>query len=192
MGGIARMQRKEMDKFVQYWEDLFEEFPEARRRASAAMGEAAKKHLDRQIGRSGFRGGADYTVRSWQELRLGSEGGYAAISPTKGIELHQPAGRRGPKTWRGGKVTSSMVTRWQERGYGTRQPAPGSSRAWSRVKNGNVHVRDKKDYVKAKQFYSFTKLRAFDIALKAAGQVMERIAWSDEYMAHLKQEFDLE
>lgn len=192
MGGIARMQRKEMDKFVQYWEDLFEEFPEARRRASEAMGEAAKKHLDRQIGRSGFRGGADYTVRSWQELRLGSEGGYAAISPIKGIVLHQPAGLRKPKTWRGKEVTSSMVTRWQERGYGTRQPAPGSSRAWSSVKSGKVRLCTNMPYVKGKQFYSFTKLRAFDIALKAAGQVLERIAWSDEYMAHLKQEFDLE
>lgn len=64
MGSIARMQREKLKKFVEDWEELFEEFPETKRQASEAMGEATKKYLDRQIGRSGFRGGADYTVRS--------------------------------------------------------------------------------------------------------------------------------
>ena len=192
MGSIARMQREKLDEFTRYWEGLFEEFPEERRRASEAMGEATKKHLDRQIGRSGFRGGADHTVRSWQELRIGSEGGYAAVSPVKGIVLRRTSGDRKVKTWRGREVTSSMVTRWQERGYGTRRAAPGSERSWSRVKSGKAHVRDKKDYVKGKQFYSYTKLKAFDNALKAAEQLLDRIAWSDAYMAHLKREFDVE
>lgn len=192
MGSIARMQREKLKKFVEDWEELFEEFPETKRQASEEMGEATKKYLDRQIGRSGFRGGADYAVRSWQEVRIGSKGGYAAVSPVKGIVLRRTSGDRKVKTWRGREVTSSMVTRWQERGYGTRKAAPGSERSWSRVKNGKVHVRDKKDYVKGKQFYSYTKLKAFDNALKAAWHAMDRIAWSDEFIAHVKRQRGLE
>lgn len=189
MSGRAQFEREKMDAFVRYWEDLFEEFPKAKKCAVEAMGEATQKHLYRQISRSGFHGNADYTVSSWQVIKVGSGGGYATVKP-KAYKWSRDGGRGKPKFWKGVRVTTKMVTKWQERGYATRKPSAGSSRAWNTLRGTKV-VYTAADYVPGKQFYSYTKLHAADIAIKAAEQVLERISWSDEYFEHLKQEFNL-
>lgn len=60
-------------------------------------------------------------MRTWQELRVGSKGGYAALSPGKGTA--QPRAGETQHTWKGKPVSKKQVTRWLERGHGTRRPA---------------------------------------------------------------------
>ncbi len=171
MSRKAALDRKAIEKFNSYWEDLMEEFPEARAKAVKAMGQAVKRDLDAQIGRADLEADAKGTVRSWQELRLGSLGGYAALSAQKG----KPSVGR-PKSWRGQAVTIKQVTKWLERGHGVRKPAPGSSRKWNRVGRSGLNTVTGLRYVKGRMFYSWTKMKALEHALDAANEALEIFA----------------
>ena len=157
----ATFERQEVERFNRYWEDLFEEMPEARRKAVEAMGKAVEQELHARIRQSNLESDAMGTVISWQELRFGSGGGYAAITPrpaTVQSRIRTRSGRRmRQNTYQGKNVTAKQVTRWLERGHGTRN-------------KGGL------GYVKARQFYSFTKLYAWKRARDAAEQVLEQIA----------------
>ena len=141
-----------MDRFARYWEKLYLAFPDARRQAAQAMGEAVQKDLKAQIQAADLKNGAKGTVRSWQQMRLGSKGSYAAVSPAKEVARPRPGQKR--HTWRGDPVTQKQVTRWLERGHGTPQGG----------------------YVKGRQFYSFTRMKAWEHARKAADRVLSLIA----------------
>lgn len=147
-----------MDRFARYWEKLYLAFPDARRQAAEAMGEAVKKDLNAQIQAADLENGAKGTVRSWQQMRLGSKGGYAAVSPTKGTVMSKDPRKGGWKmrqhTYRGKAVSARQVTKWLERGHGTPQGG----------------------YVKGRQFYSFTRMKAWEHARKAADRVLSLIA----------------
>ena len=97
----ATLERQQMDAFARYWEDLFEEFPEARRQAVERMGKTVQKDLNARIQISNLNHAAKGTVKSWQEVRLGSRGGYAAIAPKRaprvlGSGKSSTPGRIGP------------------------------------------------------------------------------------------------
>lgn len=175
MGGRARVDRRRVDEFNRFWEDLYKAFPRARAEAVEAMGQAVKKDLDTQIGAADLSAGGKGSVRSWQELRLGSKGGYAAVGPGKG----GTGGRK--KTWKGTPVSKRQVTKWLERGHGVRKPAPGSGRRWSRLGRSGINSATGTRFVKGRQFYSFTKLRAVDHALAAADKVLSHIADEVDY-----------
>lgn len=148
----ATLERQEMDRFARYWEKLYQAFPDARRQAAQAMGEAVQKDLNAQIQAADLKNGAKGTVRSWQQMRLGSKGCYAAVSPAKEVARPRPGQKQ--HTWRGDSVTQKQVTRWLERGHGTPQGG----------------------YVKGRQFYSFTRMKAWEHARKAADRVLSLIA----------------
>lgn len=171
MSQNATLDRKAIEKFNSYWEDLMEEFPEARASAVKAMGQAVKRDLDAQIGRADLEADAKGTVRSWQELRLGSRGGYAALSAQKG----KPSGGR-TKSWRGQAVTIKQVIKWLERGHGVRKPAPGSAAAWNRAGRSGLNTVTGLRYVKGRMFYSWTKMKAMEHALDAANEALEIFA----------------
>ena len=141
-----------MDRFARYWEKLYQAFPDARRQAAQAMGEAVQKDLNAQIQAADLENGAKSTVRSWQDVRIGSRGGYAAVYPAGGVA--KPRAGQKQHTWRGDPVTQKQVTRWLERGHGTPQGG----------------------YVKGRQFYSFTRMKAWEHARKAADRVLSLIA----------------
>lgn len=147
-----------MDQFARYWDRLYRVFPDARRQAAEAMGEAVKKELSAQIQAADLGSGAKGTVRSWQQMRLGSKGGYAAVSPTKGTVMSKDPRKGGWKmrqhTYRGKAVSARQVTKWLERGHGT---------PWG-------------GYVEARRFYSFTRTKAWEHARKAADKVLSLIA----------------
>lgn len=147
-----------MDKFARYWDRLYQAFPDARRQAAEAMGEAVRKDLNAQIQAADLLPSAKGTVRSWQQMRLGSRGGYAAVSPTKGTVMSRDPRKGGWKmrqhTYRGKAVSARQVTKWLERGHGT---------PWG-------------GYVKARRFYSFTRAKAWEHAKKAADKVLSLIA----------------
>lgn len=171
MSRKAEMDRRALEKFLSYHEELMEEFPETRALAVETMGRAVKRDLDAQIGRADLESDAKGTVRSWQEVRLGSGGGYAAVTPRKGTA----SGAR-PKTWRGKAVSMRQVTRWLERGHGVRKPAPGSSRNWVRVGRSGLNLQTGLRYVKGRMFYSWTKMKALEHALDAANEALEIFA----------------
>ena len=59
----ATLERQEMDRFARYWEKLYQAFPDARRQAAQAMGEAVQKDLNAQIQAADLKNGAKSTVR---------------------------------------------------------------------------------------------------------------------------------
>ena len=160
MSVSKNIERERLRRFVQYWDRLLEIVPEARREAVESAGEAVKRLLDAQIQRADLSSGeAKGRVISWQRIRLGSGGGWAAISPTKGTvySWDQRAGfgaRVRQHTWHGKPVTARQVTIWLERGHGVRPSG----------------------YVTGRQFYAGTRDDAQQIALKAADKVLCRIA----------------
>ena len=170
----AALERQEMDRFARYWEKLFQAFPEARRKGVEAMGEAVQKDLNAQIQAADLESDAKGTVRSWQEVRIGSGGGYAAVTPKKDIARPK---RWRQHTYRGQPVTQKQVTRWLERGHGT--PATGAKQ-WNYVmktkKWHQVAERQGVGYVPGRQFYSFTQAKAWEHARKAADKVLSLIA----------------
>lgn len=174
-----------MDKFARYWDRLYRAFPNARRQAAEAMGEAVKKDLNAQIQAADLESGAKGTVRSWQQMRLGSKGGYAAVSPVKGTVMSKDPRKGGWKmrqhTYRGKPVSARQVTRWLERGHGVgHRPStnPKGSRLVRGLREGGSSWNDRTgvNYVRGRQFYSFTRAKAWEHARKAADKVLNLIA----------------
>ena len=99
MSSTARMDRARLERFNRFWEELLQAVPDARRQAVEEAGEAVQRELNTQIGAAELADGAKGTVRTWQELRVGSKGGYAALSPGKGTA--QPRAGETQHTWKG-------------------------------------------------------------------------------------------
>ena len=168
----ATLDRQAIRRFNAYHAHLMEDFPETRALAVRTMGESVKRDLDAQIGSADLETDAKGTVRSWQEVRLGSRGGYAALAPQKATPLR--AGRK-PKSWRGEAVTVKQITKWLELGHGVRKPGPDSKRK-SRFGRSGVNRSTGVRYVKARMFYSWTKMKALEHAIDAANEALERFA----------------
>lgn len=143
--------RSRIQRSNKYWEELYKAVPDARRAAVEAMGEAIKKEVDSQIA-ARIDDGAGH-VQSWQEIRIGSRGGYAAVSPCKyenfsarGNPLRS-GGRSAPRvhTYRGKAVSAKQVTAWLERGHSVRK-CTGKDKRFREV------TKSTKGYVPARRF----------------------------------------
>lgn len=178
MGGTARVDHKKLEQFNHYWDRMLDQFPEYRREAVEAAGQAVRRELSGQIQAAALGAGAKGTVDAWQALRLGSRGGYAAVTPSGGAAQ---TGDGRARTWRDKRVTKRQVTKWLEKGHGVRKPAPGSSARWARVGRSGINMATGTRYVKARQFYSFTKEKAFDLGLAAADKCLSRLEDEIEY-----------
>lgn len=171
------LDRERMRRFVQAWDDVLQMVPEARREAVEAAGKAVKQSLDAQIQNADLSSiEAKGRVSSWQRLRLGSGGGWAAISAMKEAvsSWDQRKGIR-QHTWQGKAVTARQVTTWLERGHGTRLTGKMEVVLTRRKKIHERKERGGLGYVSGRQFYAWTKDDALDIALKAAEKVLARI-----------------
>ncbi len=189
MSQKATLERKKIREFNEFWEDLYKAFPEARRQAAETMGQALQGEVNARIAAADLAGGAKRTVQSWQELRLGSGGGYAAVSPRKGTVTSVDRGRHGSRvrqhTWKGQPVTALQVTRWLEHGHGVRKAdtkgdykySKRRSQRWRALHNDSTNT----DYIKGRMFYSWAKMKATDLALDAAERVLERISDEVDY-----------
>jgi hypothetical protein len=76
----------ELELFDADLEAILKEMPDARRELHENLTEILKKEVDEQIDASGLND-ASGKVKGWQEPRVGSKGGYAAIRPEKGRNL---------------------------------------------------------------------------------------------------------
>lgn len=183
MSVSRNLNREQLRRFVKYWDKLLQAVPEARREAMKAAGEAVKRSLDTQIQTSNFSSiEAKGRVKSWQALRLGSGGGWAAVSAMKKSTVYSFDSRRNfggryrQHTWKGKPVSAGQVTTWLERGHGT-----GTTGQIETVLTKRKWIHQRKErgglgYVAGRQFYAYTKDDAQEIALKAADKVLCRIA----------------
>ena len=166
---MSFVDKKELEKFNRYWEDLFEEFPPARVAAVAAMGKAVKGDLDANIVSQGVDD-IFYHIRNSQAVDFGSKGGYAALRPG----MRPMVDRWGKaKTWREKQVSTRQVTKWLERGHGTRRAVGIATRSRAAAKFAS---RIGVGYVKGRLFYSWTRMKAWEHAKKAANEVLDRLA----------------
>ena len=182
----ATLERQQMDRFARYWERLYQAVPDARRQAAEAMGEAVMQDLKQNIQMADLTGRAKGTVRSWQTVRQGSRGGYAAVSPGKGTVMSRDPRSRGTwkvrqHTYKGKPVTARQVTKWLERGHGVgHRPStnPRGSLLVRGLREGYSSWNDQTgvNYVRGRQFYSFTRAKAWEHARKAADKVLAMIA----------------
>lgn len=177
----ATLDRQKLDRFARRWEDLYRAFPEARRKAAETMAESVKKDLNAQIQAANLAPSAKATVRSWQQIRLGSGGGWSAVSPAKGTVMSRDPRKGGWKmrqhTNQGKPVTAKQVTRWLERGHGT---PPTGRKTQSYVRKTKtwheIAERSGSGYVEGRLFYSWTYMKAVDHAIEAAEKLLDSIS----------------
>lgn len=155
----SKLDKKQWDTFWKVWDRKLETLPGAKKAALYAAGKAVLPALRQQIERR--VDDRDGRVRKWQEIRLGSKGGYVAISPVDDqISINQTADRY---------VTSRDITQYLERGHKIRPPSGRAKRYNPRVKSGRT-------YVPGRMFYSWTRLDATKLAVSAAReQILEWI-----------------
>lgn len=131
---------------------------DARRRAMEEAAPKLKREVDTAIGGRG-------KVRSWQEQRVGSEGGYAAVSPKS-------------KTWtevngQGKKYAVGHVTNAIEHGHRFPSPTGKNQRYQTRIESGRMRV-------PGQYFYKKANRNTMEIAREAAAQA------AAELIAHLE------
>lgn len=142
------------------WAHVTEAVPDAKRMAMNNVAQEMAKVLYGQIDQR--VNDAHGHVRRWQEPRVGSGGGYAAVSP-----VSEPV--------EGSSLDSRGITNALEFGHGVRLPGGDAERYTYRGTGRN--------YVPARQFYSWAKLEI------AKGRIVEHAA--ERVLVELENAFDL-
>lgn len=151
--------KSEWDFFWRFWDEAIQRIPGPQAgspgshgQGCAAGGPGADFPQRRQ--RSAGPGGR------WQEMRMGSKGGYVAVSPSPDETVQV--------TRSGEKTTSKDVTRYLERGHGIPTPSGRTRRYVPRISSHRT-------YVPGRMFYSWAKQDAGKIALEEANRAMDRL-----------------
>lgn len=168
--------RRAIQQFNAYWESLYKAFPAARLAAVQAAGQAVKADLDANVVDRGVDDLFGH-IRNSQRIQIGSRGGYAAVRP-KAMGMTDRYGK--VKTWKGKQVSTRQVTKWLERGHGARKPSGAAKRYRPNIQRAGVGAKGNA-YIKGHMFYSWTKLKAQEHALKAADKALGKIADEMEY-----------
>jgi len=162
MSGLARAEKRNWDAFWNKWNSVIRQVPDAKKRALAAAGAAIKKEVDKQIAGQGVH---DFgRVQSWQEVRVGSKGGFVAITP-KAENIRVSAS--------GSPTTARKVTGYLEKGHQTR-----SGRASDYAdEHGMVTYNETTGaaIVPGRHFYAMARLQAGNIGRAAGEQIMKEI-----------------
>lgn len=102
------MQELDLDQLLERWSQLLQQFPVKKRELLERAGQQMLQRLRDAIGGTG-------KVASWQEVYLGSKGGYAAVRPKK--DTYQTT--RGGRRYAVGYITNAI-----EGGHRNRRPQP--------------------------------------------------------------------
>lgn len=151
--------KQDWDAFWRFWEEAIQRIPDLKREALEAMGKAVLQEVREQIPRRGVHDPQGRVAR-WQEMRVGSKGGYVAVSPSPD-EIVQV-------TRFGEKTTSKDATRYLERGHGIPTPSGRARRYVPRIASHRT-------YVPGRMFYSWAKQDAQKIALEEANRAMDQL-----------------
>jgi hypothetical protein len=135
------------------WKELIQEIPELKRATFEDLGPDLLSEVRRQIGGSG-------KVQSWQEARVGSRGGYAAVRPKAKTYY---ASREGGKQYAVGYITNAINS-------GHKQ-VPGRF-----VPTGeNEGFRTKKEWVPSRHFYEDAATNAEALIHRAVESLERRM-----------------
>ena len=151
--------KSDWDAFWRFWDDAIQRIPDLKREALEAMGKAVQQEVREQISRRGVHD-SQGRVAKWQEMRIGSKGGYVAVSPSPDEAVQV--------TRSGETTTSKDVTRYLERGHGIPTPSGRNRRYQPRITSHRT-------YVPGRMFYSWAKMDAQKIALEEAGRAMDQL-----------------
>ncbi|UQT47495.1 hypothetical protein M5E87_21330 [Flavonifractor plautii] len=177
MSSTARMDRARLERFNRFWEELLQVVPDARRQAV----EECKRGRPEGAQHADRRGGVGRWGQGHRAHLAGAAGGQQGrlCGPLPGKGTAQPrAGKRSIP----GRESPCPKSRSPVAGAGARHPqAAGSSRSWNQAGRAGVARASAAGYVKGKQFYSWTKAKALELALKAADRVLSRIADEVDY-----------
>jgi len=147
-------------KFLKAWENVIEAYPDAKRQALEEAGKAVLQEVRNQIIITGIRDNRS-RVRSWQQYRMGSGGGYVAISPAV---VDVP----------GKGLMSKKITKYLDLGHAAREPSGKSKRYQPRINAAGIGAKGNV-YVRGRYFYRAVKPQADSIAKKAAEKVLAQI-----------------
>lgn len=148
------------DKFMAAWQNVTEAFPDAKRRALHEAGKVILLEVMDQIVISGIRDNR-FHVRSWQDMRIGSGGGYVAIAPAV---VNVPS--KG--------LMSKKITKYLDLGYAARRPSGTNKRYEPRIERARIGPRGNV-YVPGRHFYDSARPKANEEAKKAAEKVLAQI-----------------
>lgn len=151
----------EFKRFFDGWEHVISEIPDAKRQALDEMGRAVLAEVKRQIIQRGVHDDRNH-VRNWQRYRVGSGGGYVAVYPAK-------------EKVQGKKASSRKITKYLEKGHAIRPPSGKAKRYKARINVDKVVLGKRNVIVPARQFYSFTRPRAEELAMRAAEKVLVKL-----------------
>lgn len=143
-----------MDALAKKLNDLSKRYKGEKRAMFERAGELLKKHLDDSI--DDKLSDDDGKIKSWQKARVGSKGGYAAISPIK----TPPGTKKGE--------APGAITNYLESGHRIRRP---SGKAKSKARR-RINV----PYVSGRYFYRDTAKQMETEAEKLANEFAETIA----------------
>jgi hypothetical protein len=187
-----------LGKMLQSFEDVTAKIPEARRKALEAAAKAVQEDLNREIVQRLPNHDARGRVRSWQEVTIGTRGGYAAVTRTpksRSERVNQQSAwstvKRALRGQSAKKVyTGYEITKWLEKGheignqYGRAKYHDNEDvRVVGTSKRGMTlyHVKTVENAANGHavapgfMFYSWTKSSADKLALEAAQQVLEEV-----------------
>lgn len=150
-----KVDKAEWDKLWDSWADLIETVPETIRVALYAAGKAARAEVLRQIERLGVPD-VHGRLQRWQEIRMGSQGRYSAVSATSADTV---------QVSKEDVTTSADLTRYLEHGHGVRTPSGRADRYTPRLRGNGA-------YVKGYLFYSWAAMQADRLAREAADDAM--------------------
>lgn len=165
---MPRMDLREWNAFWKVWDRKLETLPGAKKAALLQSGLAVQSLLHSQISHriNDSRG----RVKRWQEVQLGSGGGYSAVAPsTSVVGFNKVAGR---------KITAKNITQYLEHGHKIRPPSGRRKRYRWKVKAKADTNKKHNLYtvVPGRMFYSWTKADAPKVAVRAArGAILEWI-----------------
>lgn len=142
---------KAMEKFIDDLNDLLDDIPNARRELHEEMAKLLKTEVDEAIISSGIQDTSG-KVRSWQEARVGSGGGYAAIRPTDSSV---------------GPNSPGAITNYLEHGHRIRRPSGNAKRYRPKIRV---------PYVDGRHFYQSASRTIEPKAIALAEQFAEKLA----------------
>ena len=143
-----------LDAFTEELNSLLKEFPQARRELHEEMASLLKKEVDSQIEGSGLKD-EQGKIKGWQVPKVGSGGGYAAISPERSST---------------GANSPGAITNYLEGGHKIRKPSGKAKRYRPRIKM---------PYVDGYHFYQkaqkSVEIKAIRLAEKFADDLAKRL-----------------
>lgn len=149
----------ELESLSQALNELLEEFPEMRRELHEQLGKLAKHEVDNAINASGLND-SNGKIRRWQEIYIGSKGGYAAVRP-----IYTSTGENSP----------GAITRYLNQGHRIR----GFNKVQSgrhRRQGGGYRPRIRVSYVNGFHFYGTANITLEAKAIQLVEQFADKLA----------------